>query len=172
MPIHLEPLNQKDAGPLLQFELENRAYFEQSVPSRGNSFYHSDTFRSRLETRLREQAMGQALYYLIKDSTGTILGRINVTDIEEGRGHLGYRIGESHTGKGVAKDALKLLIGNLKEKHITELHAKTTKDNTASRKVLEKNGFREVETNKETVELNGQKLTFVCYTRILEGGAE
>lgn len=47
---------------------------------------------------------------------------------------------------------------------IKQVRAKTTTNNIASQKVLEKNGFDYIETGDEEFEMNGQKLRFVNYT--------
>ncbi len=79
-------------------------------------------------------------------------------------GHLGYRVGQAHTGKGIATKALKLLLETVIDKDIKQIKAKTTTNNLASQKVLEKNGFERIATDDEEFEMNGQKLNFVYYT--------
>jgi len=49
------------------------------------------------------------------------------------------------------------------EKGIIQIKAKTTTNNIASQKVLEKNGFKYIETSDEEFEMNGQKLKFMHY---------
>ncbi len=92
-----------------------------------------------------------------------------MVDIDESHeiGYLGYRVGQHHTGKGVAKKALKLFLKQ--EQNIKQVKAKTTTNNIASQKVLEKNGFERTETDDEEFEMNGQKLRFVYYTWINKG---
>ena len=41
---------------------------------------------------------------------------------------------------------------------------KTTTNNIASQKVLNKNGFERIGTDNEEFEMNGQKINFVHYT--------
>lgn len=167
MDIILEKLNSADAEQLFAFELTNRAYFEEMVPTRGNDYYNFDFFKSRHESLLEEQAQGSSYFYLIKDKDGSILGRMNIVDIEEsqGIGHLGYRVGQIHTGKGSANRALKLLIEQVVEEgRIKQIKAQTTTNNIASQKVLEKNGFEQIGTSDETFEMNNQQLTFVYYS--------
>ncbi|MED4207614.1 GNAT family N-acetyltransferase [Neobacillus mesonae] len=109
MDILIERLNSTDAKELYKFEVENRTFFEEMVPTRGDDYYKSEFFKIRHETLLEEQAKGISYFYLIKDKNGSILGRINLIDIDDSHeiGHLGYRVGQQHTGKGVATKALK-----------------------------------------------------------------
>ncbi|MFO1444882.1 GNAT family N-acetyltransferase [Bacillus sp. Bva_UNVM-123] len=164
MGLSLKKLCMEDAEALFAFELNNKTFFEEMVPTRGEDYYQYEVFLSRLEALLDEQTQGKSYFYLIKDHNDTILGRMNIVDIKEAQGELGYRVGQLHTGKGIASKALKLLIGTIVEEgQIQQLNAKTTSNNIASQKVLEKNGFEEMDTRDETVQLNGQSLKFVNY---------
>ena len=95
---------------------------------------------------------------------GSILGRMNLIDIDKTQnlGHVGYRVGERYIGKGIANNALKLLLEIVSKKGIEKIKAKTTDNNKASQRVLEKNGFKREGTGDE--EFDGQKLKFVYYT--------
>ncbi|WP_170098748.1 GNAT family N-acetyltransferase [Alkalicoccus saliphilus] len=165
MDITLEELQQHDAIKLYEFELENRSYFEEMVPSRGEDYYHLEVFKIRHEALLEEQIKGQSYYYLIKNQDGLILGRMNLVDIDKSRnlGYIGYRVGETYTGKGIANKALKLLLSNLNKQEIKQILAKTTTNNIPSQKVLTKNGFNHISTSDEEFEMNGNSLKFVYY---------
>ncbi|MCC2252716.1 GNAT family N-acetyltransferase [Virgibacillus sp. AGTR] len=165
MDILIEKLHATDAEDLYKFELENKYFFEKMVPTRGNEYYKFEIFKRRHETLLKEQAEGVSYFYLIKDKNGSILGRINLVDIDRSQkiGYLGYRVGQLHTGKGVAKKGLKLLLETLTDRDIEQVKAKTTTNNIASQKVLEKNGFEQTKTSDQEFEMNGQKLKFVYY---------
>ncbi|KIL74475.1 GNAT family N-acetyltransferase [Pseudobacillus badius] len=165
MEIYLDRLQAADAEALYQFELENRAFFEQMVPARGEDYYILEMFNKRHEALLEEQAQGGSYFYLIKGKDHSILGRINLVDIDKSHttAHVGYRVGQKHTGKGITNQALKLLIETVKAKGIKQIQAKTTANNIASQKVLEKNGFKRIATGSETFEMNGQQLHFIYY---------
>lgn len=171
MDIFIEKLNRMDEENLYKFELENRNFFEELVPTRGDDYYKPEVFKIRHETLLEEQAKGISYFYLIKDKNGSILGRINLVDIDESHkiGHLGYRVGQRHTGKGVSKKALELFFKIALEQNIKKIKAQTTTNNIASQKVLEKNGFERIGTSDKEFEMNGQKLKFVYYIWINKG---
>ncbi|MBY0086377.1 GNAT family N-acetyltransferase [Brevibacillus brevis] len=155
MMIAVEKLSIQDAASLFQFEVRNRAFFEKSVPSRGDAYYQYDHFLRGLQALLDEQAQGISFFGLIKNSQGDILGRMNLVDIEkdEGIGHLGYRVGEDTAGKGVASQALKLFLeGHAPHLNVRMICAKTTPDNISSQKVLLKNGFKPYEMEPETTD--------------------
>ena len=165
MDVYIEKLQARDAEGLYKFELENRSFFEGMVPTRGDDYYNPEFFRKRHEALLKEQVEGDAYFYLIKDKDSSIIGRINLVDIDESKknGYLGYRVGQAHTGKSIATKALKLLLETVIDKDIKRIKAKTTTNNIASQKVLEKNGFERIAIDNEEFEMNGQKLNFVYY---------
>ncbi|MEK5431058.1 GNAT family N-acetyltransferase [Lysinibacillus sp. FSL R7-0073] len=165
MDIYIERLQVVDAEGLYKFELENRKFFEEMVPTRGDEYYNPEIFKKRHEALLEEQAQGRSYFYLIKDLDSSILGRINLVDIDSFHkiGHLGYRVGQEHTGKGIANKALKKLIETITDEDIKQIKAETTTNNIASQRVLEKNGFKKISTSSENIEMNGQKLNFIYY---------
>ncbi|MGY0693708.1 GNAT family N-acetyltransferase [Virgibacillus sp. FSP13] len=164
MDILIEKLQNADAEKLYTFELENRSFFEKMVPTRGDDYYIPEIFKKRHETILEEQAHGCSYFYLIKDKNDSIIGRMNLVDIDKSEkiGHLGYRVGQVHTRKGIASKALKLLEAAT-DQGIIKIKAKTTTNNIPSQKVLEKNGFEHIEHGDEEFEMNGEKLKFVYY---------
>lgn len=165
MNISLEELHINDAERLFKFELENRTFFEKMVPSRGDDYYDYEVFKSRLQALLDEQAQGGSYFYLIKNNNGYILGRMNVIDIDKTQktGHVGYRVGQRYIGKGIASEALKLLLKTASEKGLDTIQAKTTTNNKASQNVLEKNGFTLIATRHEEFEFAGQRMQFLHY---------
>ncbi|NLP52219.1 GNAT family N-acetyltransferase [Bacillus sp. RO1] len=165
MDITVEKLRLEDAEAVIDFEKENRAYFEKMVPSRGDDYYYFDNFITRHHQLLNEQSQGLSYFYLIRKTNGEILGRINFVDIDktQNSGHIGYRVGEKHTGHGIAYRALHTLMDKLSTDGFKKIFAKTTNNNIASQKVLEKNGFKKIEESAEEFVMNGEKLRFVNY---------
>lgn len=173
MKIQLEACTALDAEALYAFELKNRTYFEQSIPSRGNDYYLFEIFKQRHASLLQEQREGTSFFYLIKDVGGEILGRINLVDrdVTTKRAELGYRIGQNHAGKGIAKEAVRLLIKQCTKLDIEEIQAKTTDGNIASQKVLTGNGFRQENTAVE-VEMNGQRMMLIQFKQTMLDGRQ
>lgn len=169
MDMTIQKLQLSDARNLFEFETVNREYFEGMVPSRGDEFYNYDTFMERLGSLLKEQAQGLSSFFLIKNNDEKILGRINIVDIDESQslGYIGYRVGKEYIGKGIAQIALMLLTESMRDEGYERLLAKTTSNNIASQKVLEKNGFIKGSTGEEEVIMNGQSVRFVDFIRFL-----
>ncbi|MDM5155077.1 GNAT family N-acetyltransferase [Bacillus sp. DX1.1] len=165
MEIYIEKLKVQDAEELFAFECSNRVFFEKMVPSRGDDYYTYETFQKILYELLKEQIEGISYFHLIRNHEGTIVGRINLVDIEKDKelGYLGYRVGEEYVGRGIAAKGVKILLDEAVNYHVTEIHAKTTNNNIASQKVLEKNYFSRISIDEKAAELYGQKINFIHY---------
>lgn len=165
MDMYIEKLQVTDAKDLYMFELENRLFFEEMILTRGDDYYNPEIFQNRHEALLEEQVQGNSYFYLIKDKDSSIIGRINIVDIDKFQkiGHLSYRVGQTHIGKNIATKALRLLLETVIDLDIKQVKAKTTSNNIASQKVLGKNGFERLATVGKEFELNGQRLNFVYY---------
>nr|WP_205854507.1 GNAT family protein [Planococcus halotolerans] len=163
MEISLSLLQENDAEELLEFETENRRFFEKMVPGRGDDYYQWAIFLERHRELLEEQERGICRFYLAKDPDSNIVGRINLVDIDEATGtaEIGFRLGENYGGKGLGSIALHLLLST--ESNLKQIHAKTTTVNKSSQKVLEKNGFIHMGISDDEFEMNGEKMRFVRY---------
>ena len=147
----LEPLRLDHAASLLTFERVNRAFFAKSIPDRGDDFF--TRFDALHAERLAEQDTGACRFHVLVDDLGAIVGRVNLVDIAGGEAELGYRIGEEASGHGLATNAVAEVRQLARRDYgLQRLRAKITVDNVASRKVLERNGFTEI----ERMELNGR----------------
>ena len=128
-------------GPaLLVFEVENRAYFAESISDRGDEFF--DSFTDQLGSTLAEQEAGTSAFYVFVDEGGTVLGRFNLYDFRDGSAKLGYRVAQHAAGRGVATAGARDLCGLAATRYgLRELMAATSRENVASQKVLTKTGF-------------------------------
>lgn len=140
--LRLERLRPDHAKALLAFEQENREYFARSVPDRGDAYFTPSGFADRHRALLDEQDSGDCHFHVLLDAEGSLIGRVNLMDVAGGSAELGYRVGERTAGRGVATAAVAELCRTAGTSYaLTSLMAKTTADNTASRTVLERNGF-------------------------------
>lgn len=112
MEISIICLQERDAEELFEFEKNNRLFFEQMVPGRGEDYYNFETFKIRHRELLTEQQENKSKFYLIRDNAGSIIGRINLVDIDTTNdiAEVGYRVGQEYGGKGIGAKALKLLL--------------------------------------------------------------
>lgn len=142
--ISLELLSEENSLDVYFFEKENQEYFERNLSPRPANYFDLEGFKEITRELLTEQTNRDVYMYLIRDSQGVMVGRINLSVLENNRktAELGYRIGENVSNLGYASEAVKLVL----EKAFTiyGLHriiAGTATDNLASQRVLLKNGF-------------------------------
>ena len=142
--ISLELLSEENSLDVYSFEKENREYFEQNLSPRPANYFDLEGFKEITRELLREQENHDVYMHLIRDSQGVIVGRINLSVLENNRktAELGYRIGETVSNLGYASEAVKLVL----EKAFTtygfnRIIAGTAAGNLASQRVLLKNGF-------------------------------
>ena len=128
-------------GPaVLAFELANRAYFASFISDRGDEFY--DHFTEHYTALLAEQAAGTCIFHVLIGEDGTVLGRFNLVDIEDGTAELGYRVARQVAGRGVATATVQELCRLAAAQYgLRTIRAAVTHDNVASQKVLTKAGF-------------------------------
>jgi ribosomal-protein-alanine N-acetyltransferase len=136
----LELLHADHAPAVLAFELTNRAYFAAFINDRGDEFY--DQFPDRHSAMLAEQEAGICAFYVLVADDGSVLGRFNLYDFEDGTANLGYRVAQQAAGRGVATTTVRELCRIAAARHgLRTLRAATSHDNAASQKVLTKAGF-------------------------------
>ena len=120
--------------------LANRAYFAATVSDRGDEFY--EQFADRQSLLLAEQEAGIGAFYVLVAEDGSVLGRFNLYDVEDGAANLGYRVAQHVAGHGVATATVRELCRLAAARHgLHTLRAATSHANAASQKVLAKAGF-------------------------------
>ncbi|MFD3448760.1 GNAT family N-acetyltransferase [Microbacteriaceae bacterium 4G12] len=163
--ITLHLLTEDIAEELFQFELDNRAFFETMVPSRGDDYYVFENFYDKLTELIQERVEKTAFMYIIRNESGQLIGRINLVnaDAETKTAELGYRIGEHFGNQGYATEAVHLIVQEAKQHQLQSVYASTVTDNVRSQTVLTKNQFQLISREKEAVEWNGEKMDFLIF---------
>ena len=168
MQLEISPPTIADATALFDFEVANRAYFEAKINARPANYYNLKTVRYSIEEAGQHRILGTGYQYLIK-SSGEILGRINLSGVAKhyyNKASLGYRIAECHGGKGVATQAVSLLLNEAFDQlGLWRIEAQVREENLGSIRVLEKNGFSIFGRTKHSMYFNdawGDLLHFEC----------
>ena len=142
--ISLELLSEANSLDVYAFETENREYFERNLPPRPANYFDLEGFKEMTRELLTEQRNRDVYMHLIRDSQGVMVGRINLSVLEDDRttAELGYRIGENVSNLGYASEAVKLVLDKAFTTYgFNRIIAGTATDNQASQRVLIKNGF-------------------------------
>ena len=162
----LQRLRPGHAPAVLAFELANRSYFAAFISDRGDEFF--DQFTDHHSAMLAEQEAGVGAYYVLVAEDGSILGRFNLYDVEDGTAVLGYRVAEHAADRGLATANVRELCRLTAARHgLHTLRAVTSRENTASQKVLTKAGFVPVGA-ADPAHLGGRQGTW--YQRDLAAG--
>jgi [ribosomal protein S5]-alanine N-acetyltransferase len=134
-----------DAQPLASIASANREFLAPFEPERDDSYFSAAGQRAGLELALERYAGGGMVPLVIVDA-GEVVGRININNIVRGAfqsASLGYWVSRSHNGRGLASaavaDAIAIAFTDL---GLHRLEAGTLLHNTASQRVLTRNGFR------------------------------
>ncbi len=136
----LQRLRADHAPAVLAFELANRAYFAAFINDRGDEFY--DQFTAQHGAMLAEQDAGICAYHVLVGEDGSVLGRFNLYNIEDGTAEVGYRVAEQVAGRGVATATLRELCRLAAAQYrLRTLRAAVSHENVASQKVLINAGF-------------------------------
>lgn len=172
MNLSIELLSMAHTDPLFQFETENRAYFSRIGLGRGDAYYYLQSFSQILAELTAEQEEGGHYMYVVLDSQGTVVGRVNFTDVVRGplqKAELGYRIGESHQGKGYGTAAVALALEQARTVHgLHRIEAGTAPENTPSQHVLLKNGFRQVGVYRQYIRKGDQWADSAFFEKVLD----
>lgn len=151
----LQLLEAAHAQSVLAFELENRAYFRSWIPDRGDDYFQD--FECRHNLLLTEQEDGLGYFYVLVEDSGSVLGRFNLSELQDGAAWLGYRIAEKVAGQGIATATVIELCRIAALVHgLSVVNAAAANDNPASQKVLLKAGF-EVMGSASDEDLGGQQ---------------
>ncbi|WP_328334267.1 MULTISPECIES: GNAT family N-acetyltransferase [unclassified Streptomyces] len=162
----LKQLRADHAPAVLAFELANRAYFAASISDRGDEFF--DQFSDGYSALLAEQEAGICAFYALVAEDGSVLGRFNLYDLEDGTARLGYRVAQHVAGRGVATSAVRELCRLAVARHgLRTLRAGTSHHNAASQRVLTKAGFVPVGP-ADPADLGGEPGTWYQHDLVLQ----
>jgi ribosomal-protein-alanine N-acetyltransferase len=137
----------EDAAVLADLVCRNREFMSAWDPIRPEQFFTTAGQSAVIEELLDGHDRGLTLPHVILDSAGQIAGRITGSIV---RGAfescaIGYWVSEDRNGQGLATAALAhIKVVAFEELGLHRLQADTLVHNTASQKVLKRNGFERI----------------------------
>ena len=158
--VRLRPPRATDYADWAQLREASRDYLQPWEPAWPDDDLTRTAYRRRLSVYAREMDLGNAWPFFIFDSTGrTLMGAITLSNIRRGvaeTGTLGYWIGQPYAGEGHGTAAVTAMtryaVNHLK---LHRLEASCLPTNAASRRVLEKSGFRREGEARAYLKING-----------------
>lgn len=145
MQIEIRTLQPDDADRLLEFENENRDWFELTVAPRLPAFYTPEGVAAHIAEYLGEYQSGRMHPCVLTGDDGAIIGRVNLRhiDTEAGTAEVGYRIAHRHAGQGLASMALAYIKSEARFRwRLQQISAVIHAPNKASARVAAKCGFK------------------------------
>nr|WP_239521374.1 GNAT family protein [Blastococcus saxobsidens] len=134
-----------DAPAIARLLRENREFLAPYEPHREDSYFTDAGQRAELEAVLTAHAAGTMAPYVVLAPTGEVAGRITLGGIVRGAllsGVIGYWVAQRHTRQGLASAAVAHVVRTaFDELGLHRLEAGTLVGNTASQRVLARNGF-------------------------------
>lgn len=97
-------------------------------------------------------------------------GLVPLQDVHSGTAEIGYWLGEPYWGLGIAAKAVKMLVAYAFDDLLfIRVQAGVFAENTASMRVLEKNGFVREAVMRKHVRKNGVVMDAVLYAKLRNG---
>jgi ribosomal-protein-alanine N-acetyltransferase len=173
--ITLRPLRMRDGSAWIESRRRNIEWLQpwEATPPRGSStFGASSAVFTAMTRRLRTDARhGTALPFVILVG-GEFAGQINVAGIVHGSldaAHVGYWVDERFAGRGVMPTAVALVVDHCFTNvglHRIEINIRP--ENIASRRVVEKLGFREEGIRERFLHISGEWRDHLTYAMVRE----
>jgi [ribosomal protein S5]-alanine N-acetyltransferase len=159
--IYIRPLSVKDAEESLNFQLDNRGFFERFSMTRSSDFYTMEGQTERIgkyaELMSRDEEYNLGIF---TNDTDTLIGTISLFQVLRGdlqSAFIGYFLDENNNGKGYTTEAVKLMVDYaFKEISLHRIEAGVMPHNLASIRVLEKAGFHKEGLAEKNVKINGK----------------
>ena len=156
----LRPPRAADYAEWADLRETSRDYLQPWEPAWPDDDLSRAAFRRRLGVYAREMELGHAWPFFVFDERGHGLkGAITLSNVRRGVAEtatLGYWIGRPQAGQGHATAAVRAATGfAFRSLKLHRIEASCLPSNAASRRVLEKAGFRQEGQAKAYLKING-----------------
>jgi ribosomal-protein-alanine N-acetyltransferase len=145
--MYLRVLALHDAWELLDLRVRNRAFFGRFEPRRPDGFFTLESQRDLIagDAQRRAADVGYAFGIFLRKSD-ELVGWVSLSNISRGgwqNATLGYAVDEGHNRRGIATEAVRLVVGFAFEHGgLHRVQAAIMPRNARSIRVVEKAGFR------------------------------
>jgi [ribosomal protein S5]-alanine N-acetyltransferase len=177
LPVGLRPVRVKDAAAWRDTRVRNAAWLRPWEPTNPETpLYRSSLgpYVSMARTMRREARQGLTVPWVVTYG-GRFAGQLTVGSIVWGSARsaqVGYWIDEAYAGHGVIPTALAMAMDHCF--FVVGLHrieATIRPENHASRRVVEKLGFREEGLRRRSLHIDGTWRDHLCYAMTAEDAA-
>jgi ribosomal-protein-alanine N-acetyltransferase len=174
MPVELRPVRVRDAAIWRETRLRNAAWLRPWEPTNPETpLYRSGLgpYVTMARSMRREARQGVALPWVVLYG-GRFAGQLTIGSIQWGSARsaqVGYWVDEMYAGRGVTPTALAMAMDHCF--FVVGLHrveANIRPENHASRRVVEKLGFREEGLRRRHLHIDGAWRDHLCYALTAE----
>ena len=128
-------------------------------------------FSNRVYWAARSVAAGTAMpLFLLRRADDVLLGAITLDHIRRGpaqAGTLGYWIGQPHARQGYMREAIEAVVHHAYQRlDLSRIEAACLPENAASRRVLERSGFKYEGVAQSYLQIDGRWRTHVLYAAL------
>ena len=177
LPVSLRPVRVKDAAAWRDTRVRNAGWLRAWEPTNPETpLYRSSLgpYVSMARTMRREARQGLTVPWVVTFG-GSFVGQLTVGSIVWGSARsaqVGYWIDEAYAGRGITPTALAMAMDHCF--FVIGLHrveATIRPENHASRRVVEKLGFREEGLRRRSLHIDGAWRDHLCYAMTAEDAA-
>jgi ribosomal-protein-alanine N-acetyltransferase len=159
-----------DVAELTALAVANRSYLAPWQPTASEAAFTEHGQAESLSAALLAHKQGTQVPHVILNDAGIIIGRINLNSVIRGAfqsASVGYWVSADATGRGAATAAVAAILGlAFGDLGLHRVQGETLAHNTASRRVLERNGFVEYGLAPHYLCIAGRWQEHVLYQRI------
>ncbi len=149
----------------------SREFLEPWEPTWAADHLSKRAFSERVRWARNSAAEGSALpFFLVRQIDEAVVGGITLDQIRYGpsqRGNLGYWVGREYARQGFMKEAIEAVVHHaFNELGLSRIEAACLPSNTASRRLLEKAGFKYEGVAQSYLQINGRWQNHVLYANL------
>lgn len=167
----LRPPIHSDFRAWTALRLKSRAYLTPWEPSWAKDHLTRKAFTNRVYWAQRSVANGNAMpLFLVRREDDMLVGAITLDNIRRGpaqAGTLGYWTGEPFARHGYMREAIEAVVHQaFTTLDLSRIEAACLPENTASRGLLEKSGFKYEGVAQSYLQIDGRWRTHVLYAAL------
>ena len=163
--------NMRDYVSWVNLRKQSELFLNQWEPEKPFDFYKKDSFQTRVNWAWKNYKLKNVLHvFIFSREKKIIMGGVTLDNIRKGpfqSASLGYWMGEEFANNGFMTEGLKAIIRYANQTlSISRLEAATLPHNAASRRLLEKCGFKYEGVGQSYLQINGRWENHILYSHI------
>jgi [ribosomal protein S5]-alanine N-acetyltransferase len=171
--VYLRPARRRDFRAWAKLRAQSRDFLAPWEPTWSEDALEFNAFRRRISADAKERVAGTGFgFFVVRRGDDALLGGIGLSNVRRGvaqTASVGYWIGSPYARRGYMADALGALLRHAFDTlALHRVEAACLPENTASRRLLRKFGFREEGYARRYLRINGGWADHVMYALLKE----